>query len=138
MAWLLLLWLPDRFFHRHLRNVTMMVALCILRDLAASFRAGRALSLSDCGQRPSTAGEMHKRIRRGIVTLTSDGQAGAEDGYLARVKGRTGHTFPAARQERCRTGSRDRRQLLGDVVVDESAHGRTRERRGSAVPGGAI
>jgi len=59
----------------------------------------------------------------GIVTLTLDGRAGAQDGSAARIMSRIGRTSPVARHQMPRTCLHDMHRLPGDAGVDGSGHG---------------
>ena len=58
-----------------------------------------------------------------IVTLTSDGRAGAQNGSSVRVMSRAGRVSRGARHQKPQTGAHDMPQLPADGGVGGSGHG---------------
>jgi hypothetical protein len=59
----------------------------------------------------------------GIVTLTSDGRAGAQNGSSVRVMSRVRRMSRGAGHQKPQTGAHDMRQLPADGGVGGSGHG---------------
>src|SRR5208283_5489215 len=87
----------DSFWQSHGNS---LAAPC--RASTASSTAAEAVRLRLCWEhtRPHVAGVAR---RRGIVTLTLDGRAGARDGSAARIMSRIGRTSPVAKHQMPRT-----------------------------------